>query len=86
MAWDMKVGDERLVVLELPRVDPSTLQGLTETERAIVMRVVDGESNEHIAAERGVSPRTVANQLATVFRKLGVSGRAELVAAIVPRA
>jgi DNA-binding CsgD family transcriptional regulator len=37
-----------------------------------------GASNQDIARTRGVSVRTVANQLAAVYRKLGVRSRAEL--------
>lgn len=33
-----------------------------------------------IARRRGTSPRTVANQIASIFRKHGVGSRAELVA------
>lgn len=39
-----------------------------------------GESNDDIARRRGTSPRTVANQIASIFRKHGVGSRAELVA------
>jgi DNA-binding CsgD family transcriptional regulator len=35
-------------------------------------------SNSEIGRRRGTSGRTVANQMATIFRKLGVSSRAEL--------
>lgn len=53
---------------------------LTETERGIVSRVLRGETNAAIAAARGTSPRTVANQVARVFKKLGVGSRSELAA------
>lgn len=35
-------------------------------------------SNAEIAERRGTSPRTVANQVASLFRKLGVASRSEL--------
>lgn len=53
---------------------------LTDTERGIVSAILRGESNAAIAQARGTSPRTVANQIARMFKKLGVGSRAELVA------
>ena len=41
-------------------------------------RVVAGRSNGEIAAARGRSVRTIANQVAAIFRKLGVGSRLEL--------
>ena len=52
---------------------------LTLAERAVVEAVAAGASNAEIARLRGTSVRTVANQLASVFRKLGVRTRHELV-------
>ncbi len=37
-------------------------------------------ANAQIAAARGTATRTVANQVARLFQKLGVRSRAELVA------
>lgn len=51
---------------------------LTRCEAEVVRMVCDGSSNADIASRRGVSVRTVANQLAAVFRKLGVGSRSEL--------
>jgi DNA-binding CsgD family transcriptional regulator len=56
------------------------LVSLTNAEHEVVLAVERGESNAEIARARGTSARTVANQLAKVFKKLGVSSRAELVA------
>lgn len=51
---------------------------LTVAERDVVRRVLGGASNAAIARARGTSPRTVANQVASAFEKLGVSSRARL--------
>jgi DNA-binding CsgD family transcriptional regulator len=51
---------------------------LTKTERAVVELALSGNSNEEIARVRGKSLRTVRNQLASAYAKLGVSGRVEL--------
>ncbi|MCC6873321.1 MAG: helix-turn-helix transcriptional regulator [Sandaracinaceae bacterium] len=56
------------------------LRALSPAERGVVEQVRCGRSNDEIAALRGVSARTVANQLAAAFRKLGVGSRAQLVA------
>lgn len=59
-------------------------QQLTAREREIVALVSDGLSNRAIAEQLVVSTRTVENHLHRAYAKLGVSSRAELVAA--PRA
>jgi DNA-binding CsgD family transcriptional regulator len=62
----------------LPALD--RLAGLTAAERDVASRALGGMSNASIARARASSPRTVSNQLSSVFRKLGVASRAELVA------
>lgn len=53
--------------------------GLSAAEREVARAALEGLSNGEIAAARGTSVRTVANQLQSIFRKLGVSGRTELI-------
>lgn len=78
-------------ILELARVRlglvtlPSTFTGmehLTAAERAVVHGVLRGSRTATIARERGVAARTVTNQLASAFQKLGVRSRRELVLAL----
>lgn len=74
-------GDEHIVLsfpLDSPRVPPS----LTQAERAVALLVLEGRTDAEIAMMRGVSKRTVANQIAAIFRKLDVSSRVELAARI----
>ncbi|HTM22910.1 MAG TPA: helix-turn-helix transcriptional regulator [Kofleriaceae bacterium] len=54
--------------------------GCTATEREVVELVLRGFSDREVAAYRGTSVRTVANQLSSIYGKLGVNSRAELVA------
>jgi DNA-binding NarL/FixJ family response regulator len=61
--------------VEAVAMDPS----LTQAERQVVQGVLNGRSNAAIASARRTSCRTVANQLAAIYRKLGVSSRWELV-------
>lgn len=56
------------------------ISGLTPSERCIVAQLLDGLSGAELAAQRGRSYRTIANQLATIYRKCGVNSRQELVA------
>ena len=54
------------------------LQQLAPRQQQIATFVAKGLSNHDIAAMLGVSVNTVKKQLKTMFRKLGVSRRAEL--------
>jgi DNA-binding CsgD family transcriptional regulator len=51
---------------------------LTRTERGVVLGVLRGLSNVELALTRNVSTRTIANQLASIYRKLSIASRAEL--------
>lgn len=55
-------------------------------EREVLGDLHLGYTNEQIARALGTAPRTVRNQLSRVYEKLGVSGRAEAVAASLCRA
>lgn len=58
---------------------PATERELTQAEREVAAHVLEGSSNRQIAEQRGVSERTVANQLASIYRKLELQDRHELV-------
>lgn len=67
----------------LAGVDHHTLDvppALTPAERAIVGAMLRGWSNAQIAQHRRRSDRTVANQVACAFRKLGIGSRTEFYA------
>lgn len=76
----LDVAGERLAVLSLPLASSADLSALTAAERDVAERASTGASNRVIARARGTSERTVANQLASIFDKLGVGSRAELAA------
>lgn len=63
----------------LPLDAPSAALGdLTRAERAVVTLVCQGRSNREIAEQLVLSRKTVEFHLTNVFRKLDVTGRAEL--------
>lgn len=65
--------------------EPARAIELTRGEREVAMLAASGLSNLDVALLRRRSVRTIANQLASVFRKLSVTSRAELAAALVSR-
>jgi DNA-binding CsgD family transcriptional regulator len=69
-------GDRWQVSVERPEL---RLKGLlTATECEVVGLMLEGHSNAAIALRRGVSTRTVANQISSISHKLGTSGRVQL--------
>ncbi|HYP90846.1 MAG TPA: LuxR C-terminal-related transcriptional regulator [Polyangiaceae bacterium] len=58
---------------------PRVLSLLTPAEREVALYVVGGCSNVQIGELRRTSARTVANQISSLFRKLEVRGRLELI-------
>ncbi len=70
-------------VLSAPRPDVELGRVLSPAEYAVARLLVEGLSHAEIAASRRASARTIANQLATAFQKLGVSGRSELVCSVL---
>lgn len=69
----------RVTVVSVPRLDLLATPLLSPGERDVVRLLFEGKSHAEIARARQRSPRTVANQLGSVFRKLHVSGRLELI-------
>jgi DNA-binding CsgD family transcriptional regulator len=70
------------VVLSYPDAPAAIPAALTAAEREVVRLALDGLSNAQVARARGTSVSTVANQLASIFRKLGVGSRYELIASL----
>ena len=74
VAYEIEPG-KVLFVHSLPT---GTIAGLTPTEEEVLALVLAGHDNASIAAVRKTAARTVANQLASIFRKTGASSRAAL--------
>ncbi len=79
---EVSVAGERLLVGAAPLVDEGRVASLTTAEREIVVHLISGSTNSDIAQRRGSSAHTVANQLQSIFRKLGARSRAELAASL----
>jgi DNA-binding NarL/FixJ family response regulator len=58
---------------------------LTNAERELVERLLCGDTQRAMADHRGVSVRTVANQMSRLFEKFQVSSRTELVVRLLER-
>ncbi|OOP59861.1 hypothetical protein BMF89_19495 [Arthrobacter sp. SRS-W-1-2016] len=68
--------------LDASPVDASQTAGLSESEQEVVDLVVAGRRNREIASALFISVRAVEARLTTIYRKLGVSSRAQLVASV----
>ena len=77
-------GEIAVLSFEVPRGP----QRLTPSQSEVVTLLLGGRSTGRSPTSRGTTPRTIANQVASIFRKLGVHSRLELVAhaaAFLPR-
>jgi len=52
---------------------------LTRRERAVLARVVGGDTSKEIGRELGISPRTVEFHRANIMKKFGAKNLADLV-------
>ncbi len=76
-------GEVRDLLQALATIDKSaptpSEDSLTPRERDIVLVLLKGASNKEIASELGLGEQTVKNYLASIYGKLKVSNRVELV-------
>ncbi len=76
LAYRFQHEGQEHVIVTVPlrvRLDPA----LTPAEISVARLIVAGRSNADIARTRGTSVRTVANQVASLLRKLGLGSRAQ---------
>jgi DNA-binding NarL/FixJ family response regulator len=72
-------GEDPSAFIAKVELDGAMLDALTVAEREVALLAADGCSNAEIGQRRRSSPRTVANQVASAFRKLHAHGRLELI-------
>jgi len=91
---ELGVGPCRYLILSFPlagRRDPraddaeAEERALTAAEHEVLELLLAGRTNAEIARRRRTAPRTVANQLGSIYRKLRVGGRRQLLALLAPR-
>jgi DNA-binding CsgD family transcriptional regulator len=80
-----RVGGKLFGVLSVRDASDRVLPDLTAAEMDVADLIRKGHSNAVIASIRRTSVRTVANQIASIFRKLGVGSRVELAALLARR-
>lgn len=66
--------------------EPDRFALLTPREQTIARQVADGHSNKVIAADSGISERTVKAHLNAIFRKTGIRNRVQLALALAGEA
>jgi DNA-binding NarL/FixJ family response regulator len=75
-------SEGRQLVLRYMPPSWSLPANLSCAEKAIVRAMLSGQSQAAIACTNGVAPRTVANQIASVYRKVNVHSRMDLFVAL----
>lgn len=74
-------GDTVSTPTDAPR--PTRPLFLTPRERQVVQLLIEGCSNDDIAARLRLRPQTVKNQLTRIYTKAGVSTRVQLAVAVL---
>ena len=80
-----RAREDSLPAAQPVRRDTVVGPGLTNRESEILALLAEGLGNKQIAARLGISTNTVKTHLELLFERLGVSSRAEAVAAGVKR-
>jgi len=78
-------GSDTFAVLSFPTRDLPLPAALSAAVQEICGLLLSGASNAEIAKRRGTRLRTIANQVASILRKLGAASRSELPTALVRR-
>jgi len=82
-AAEFEYGEDRYRVLCVPSPHALFDRFLSPAEKAVMRMRLEGKSHAEIAARRRTSRRTVANQVATAFHRLGVSCRSDLMELLI---
>lgn len=67
-----------VLVIEMSRCDDAIAAKLSKSEYEVARQLLEGCTYRQMASRRATSVRTIANQVSSVFKKLGVSGRFEV--------
>lgn len=77
------IAPDALIAFSIPIPETLAWPQLSPAERVIALLALQGLSTAAIGERRNVTARTVAHQLDSVYRKLGVQSRGELAALAV---
>ena len=75
---------DELGILALAEAPLHMPESLSDAEREVAKMVYDGSTNREIARRRGTATTTVANQLASIYGKLDIASRDELITCLTP--
>jgi DNA-binding NarL/FixJ family response regulator len=73
------VAGRLISYLSAPQPTGAPFPELTPREREVLERIAQGQSNSAIATGLGVTPKTVGNNVSSIFAKLRVASRAEAI-------
>jgi DNA-binding NarL/FixJ family response regulator len=76
----VELDGQQFAVIEVRTTSALPVAKLTRTEQQVLALLLTGKASIEIATARSVAERTVINQISSIYRKLEVSGRAELMA------
>lgn len=74
------IAREVLFVLSVPNRETRYPEGATPAERGILDLLLDGNTLQEIGHLRNASPRTISTQLASIYKKAGVTSMRQLAA------
>lgn len=74
----LEEATEGTLLVSFPIPNAGFEGSLTKTETQIAQAILAGLSHADIARRRGTALRTIANQVASIYKKLGVRSRLEL--------
>ena len=77
--WFSRSVVERLAQLRSGDVDRTGIDELTARERQVLSYVAKGSNNDTISSELGLATQTVRNYISSIYEKLGLHTRAEVV-------
>ena len=77
--WFSRSVVERLAQLRSGDVDRTGIDELTARERQVLSYVAKGSNNDTISSELGLATQTVRNYISSIYEKLGLHTRAEVI-------
>ena len=76
-------SDHSSIQVSLPRPDLGLDDLFSPAEREVIHLLVEGKTQLEMAQHRNTSPRTIANQICSVYLKGRVSGRLALINSLI---